>query len=93
MVNFKNEMYTQKSKQQGEFFIHFYKKMRAKDALTYIRNTPNQFNNVEMIMHKKEIGVISESTPQQDTANQEKKKVSKQATVDNDGFMTVVKRK
>ena len=57
MVNFKNEMYTQKGKQQGSFYIHFYKKMRAKDALTFIKNTPNQFTNVELIMHKKEIGV------------------------------------
>lgn len=30
--------------------------MRAKDALTYIKNTPNQFTNVELILHKKEVG-------------------------------------
>jgi hypothetical protein len=30
--------------------------MRAKDALTYIKYTPNQFTNVELISHKKEIG-------------------------------------
>jgi hypothetical protein len=34
--------------------------MRAKDALTYIKNTPNQFTNVELVLHKKEIGTSSD---------------------------------
>lgn len=41
LMNFKNEMYTQKGKQQGSYYVHFYKKMRAKDALIFIKNTPN----------------------------------------------------
>ena len=41
LTNFKNEMYAEKGKQQGSFLLHFYKMMRAKDAYTYLRNTPN----------------------------------------------------
>ncbi len=54
-------MYTQKGKTQGTFHIHFYKRMTAKDALTFIYNTPNQFRSVELIEHKKEIGTNSET--------------------------------
>jgi hypothetical protein len=60
LSNFKNEMYAEKGKQGGQFYLHFYRKMRAKDALTYIKNTPNQFTNVELVMHKKEIGTSSD---------------------------------
>ena len=95
LVNFKNEMYTQKSKQvtsAGEYYVHFYKRLRAKDALTYIRNTPNQFCNVEMVIHQKQAGVNSETTPQQDLANQERKNKAKKAVVDDDGFTKIVKK-
>lgn len=34
--NFKNEMYAEKGKQSGSFYLHFYKKMRAKDAMVYL---------------------------------------------------------
>ena len=34
MSNFKNEMYTEKGKSFGTFNIHFYSKIRARDALT-----------------------------------------------------------
>lgn len=68
--------------------------MRAKDALTYIRNTPNQFTNVELIMHKKEVGINMDSTPSQDSALGEKKRTEKlKAVVDDDGFTTVIKKK
>ena len=42
----------------GTFHCHFYSKVRAKDALNYIRETPNQFTNCELVMHKKEIGTL-----------------------------------
>lgn len=68
--------------------------MRAKDALTYIRNTPNQFTNVELIMHKKEVGINMDSTPSQEGALGEKKRTEKlKAVVDDDGFTTVIKKK
>lgn len=41
MSGFKNEMYVERGKTIGSFFLHFYKQMRAKDALTFIMNTPN----------------------------------------------------
>jgi hypothetical protein len=49
LSNFRNEMYTQKGKNPGQFLVHFYKKPRARDAFTYIVNVPNQFQNVELI--------------------------------------------
>jgi hypothetical protein len=43
LINFKNEMYCEKTKTMGQVLLHFYDKQRAKDALSYIQNTPNQF--------------------------------------------------
>jgi thermostable 8-oxoguanine DNA glycosylase len=40
LANFKNEMYVERGK-QGELLLHFYKKMRAKDAHTFLVNSPN----------------------------------------------------
>jgi len=75
----------------GSYFVHFYRKMRAKDALTFIKNTPNQFTSVDLILHKKEIGTNSD-TPLQEQA--QKKKASKeQEQVDEDGFQMVKRRK
>ena len=63
--------------------------MRAKDAFTFLKNTPSQFPNFELIMHKKEIGsgattstVVSEVS--------KKKKVHN--TLDDDGFMVINKK-
>ncbi len=65
--------------------------MRAKDALTYIKNTPNQFTNVEMILHKKEIGTNADSTPVLQ-GDEKKRAPREQNQLDDDGFM-VIKRK
>jgi transcriptional repressor NF-X1 len=89
LVNFKNEMYSQKGKLQGQFYLHFYKKPRAKDALTYIKNTPNQFTNVELISHKKEVGVNADTTPLQAAAAADKAKKKKERVVDEEGFEMV----
>ena len=59
--------------------------MRAKDALTYIKNTPNQFTNTELIQHKKEIGT-NEVAP---VVEQIQKKPKKKKVVDDDGFNVV----
>ena len=64
--------------------------MRAKDALTFIKNTPSQFANVELILHKKEIGLNSE--PLNSGEEEKKSKVREKDVVDEDGF-TVVKKK
>jgi hypothetical protein len=37
LSNFKNEMYTETGKNVGTLHVHFYSKMRAKDALTFIQ--------------------------------------------------------
>lgn len=91
LKNFKNEMYAEKGKLSGSFYLHFYKKMRAKDAFSYVKNTPNQFQSVEMISHKKEVGANQETHI---TGNvEEKKKISRKDAkmVDDDGF-TVIKK-
>lgn len=75
---------------QGTYYIHFYKKIRAKDALTYIKNTPNQFTNVELIMHKKEIGTNPDAPSQEQIEKNKAKR--EENTIDEDGF-TVVKRR
>lgn len=84
LSSYRNEMYTQKGKQQGQFYIHFYKKMRAKDAYTYIKNTPNQFTNVELIMHKKEIGINPDEPIKEASGLLKRKK--KETIIDEDGF-------
>lgn len=89
LANFRNEMYTQKSgKVQGQFLVHFYKRQRARDAFTYIKNTPSQFSNVEMVVHKKEIGTGSELTPAQaaQQAQLAEKKKKREKVLDDEGF-------
>lgn len=52
--NFKNEIYTEKGKSLGTFNVHFYQKVRARDALSYLQDTANQFSNCTMEVHKKD---------------------------------------
>lgn len=64
--------------------------MRAKDAITFIKNTPNQFTNVDMIMHKKEIGTNPDALASE--MGEKKRAPKEQNFTDDDGF-TVIKRK
>ena len=41
LSNFKNEMYTEKGKTIGTFNVHFYQKVRARDALAQLQDTAN----------------------------------------------------
>jgi hypothetical protein len=52
----------------------------------YVKNTPNQFTNVDMVVHKKEIGINSDMTPQQQAMMMEKKKPKRERVVDDEGF-------
>ena len=52
----------------------------------YVKNTPNQFTNVDMVVHKKEIGINSDTTPQQQAMMMEKKKPKRERIVDDEGF-------
>ena len=45
LVNFKNEMYTEKGTRPSDFKVHFYSWQRAKEAYSFIQYTPNQFSN------------------------------------------------
>lgn len=58
--SFKNEFYTEKGKYSNSFCLHFYSKIRARDAYNFIQETPNQFSNVELVIHKKEVGTQGE---------------------------------
>lgn len=57
---FLNDFYSERGKVMGEFFLHFYKKAQAKNAITFILNTPNQFTNFEFIQHEKQEVVATE---------------------------------
>jgi hypothetical protein len=86
LVNFKNEIYTEKGKAIGSFSCHFYLKQRARDALSYIQNQPSNFSNCQLIEHKKESGtltIIEES--------KEQKKKHKKTVEAEDGFTTILK--
>lgn len=61
--------------------------MRAKDAFTYLRNTPNQFTSVELISHKKEIGANAEILVENKKQRKREEKV-----IDDDGFTVTKKR-
>lgn len=89
--NFKNEYYAEKGKQFGEFYLHFYKKMRCKDALSYLKNSPNPYTSVEMISHKKEVGTLVVD-PKMNQAEAKKKERKANVEVDEEGF-TIVKKK
>lgn len=67
--------------------MHFYSKARAKDAMSFIQNTPNQFNNCEMVCHKKEIGTLGSVEEESKTMKKAKKGME-----DDDGFMSVVRK-
>lgn len=64
--------------------------MRAKDAYTYIVNTPSQYTSVELISHKKEIGTNQVMT----TTEVQLKKAKQRAetVIDDEGFTMTKKR-
>jgi len=88
LSNFKNEFYTEKGKAKGYFNIHFYQKVRARDALSFIQNTPNQFNNCVMEIHKRDANEIEESKMVEE---QKLQKRAKRAIEEDDGFMKVTR--
>jgi len=87
LSSFKNEMYTERGS-VGNYSIHFYSKARAKDALAYIQEQPNQFSNCELVCHRKEIGTLgnvdSEESKEQEGAVKGKRK----ARIEDDGWTT-----
>lgn len=88
LSNFKNEMYTESGKNVGTLHVHFYSKQRAKDALTFIQEQPNQFNNCELVLHRKEIGTLGDTHEEskEDIAAKRKKKKA----TDDDGWTTMI---
>lgn len=96
--NFENEFYAEKRgslKNHRNVQLHFYNMVRARDALTFIRNTQHQFNEVEMVTHKKQIGTNSDTLPCDQDKNSEDSDFEEKKTapeVDEDGFAVVTKR-
>ena len=86
-------MYTEKGQQFGSFKIHFYDKMRAKDALSYLHNSPSQFTNAYMVQHSKEIGIRKQSSDSSDMEESKTKGKKAKFNEDDDGFTTVKTRK
>jgi len=54
--SFQNEFYPERKLSTHSILLHFYSQMRAKDAITFMHNTPHTFPNVELVCHRKEIG-------------------------------------
>ena len=63
--------------------------MRAKDALSYLHNSPSQFSNAYMVQHKKEIGIRKESSDSSDMEESKTRTKKKSINEDDDGFTTV----
>lgn len=87
LEGFKNEFYTELGKPMGTFHCHFYSKVRAKDAINFIKNSPNQFTNCDLVLHKKEIGTsltpLGEEESKADYVHKKRKVVE-----DDDGWST-----
>jgi len=91
LAGFKNEMYTEKGSSLSSFKVHFYSRQRAKDALSYLQNTPNQFSNATLVHHKKEVGVRQDEEAKDFGMEESKWRGPKRGPVeeDDDGFTTV----
>lgn len=91
LTNFKDEMYTEK-KAKNNFQVHFYKKDRASQALSLLKNTPNEFSNVYMQIHDKEAKAprVEESSDDEFEETTFGKK-QKHTPLDAFGFETVKK--
>ena len=67
LQNFSNEYYAERRggthAQPRSVMLHFYKLMRAQDAVTFLRNSAHQFPDFEMVSHRKQIGTNADSTP------------------------------
>lgn len=73
--------------------MHFYSRLRAKDALSYIQNTPNQFSNATLVHHKKEVGVRPDGDEDEFGKEESKWRGPKRQydEEDDDGFTMVTK--
>ena len=96
LISFRNEYYPERkgSVSQGNpIYLHFYSKLRAKDALDLMRMSAHQFGNIEMISHRKEIGTNATPLVVDDEFSVEapKRLRANKGPADDDGF-TVVKR-
>ena len=85
-------MYTERGQQFGSFKVHFYSRMRAKDCISYIHNSPSQFSNAYLVEHTKEIGIRKESSDSSDMEESKTKTKKKGVNLDDDGFTTVQKK-
>lgn len=94
--SFVNEYYPERrgaASQGHPIYLHFYSKLRAKDAQLCLRNTAHQFGDVELVSHRKEIGT-NQGLLGEDGLTEDEKPKRKRADrheQDDDGF-TVVKR-
>ena len=68
----------------GSYLVHFYSKIRAKDAMNFIQEQPNQFSNADLVIHRKEIGTLGLIGEESKEAVKKKGK----RTTDDDGWTT-----
>jgi len=98
LTAFANEYYPERkgpSSQGHPVYLHFYKKVRAKEALEVLRTAAHTFGNVEVISHRKEIGANPNSITDDAVyfAEEPAKRIrgARHGPVDDDGFAVVRK--
>jgi len=92
LINFKNEIYTERGSMGATFKVHFYSFARAKEALSFMQFTPSAFANCQLVKHTKEIGTAGElaidNESYQAAAVQRPKR--RNLSEDSDGFSKIV---
>jgi len=74
--------------------LHFYTKQRAAEAQQSLRISGHQFACVDLVSHRKEIGINQEplQTADEDSDEQDMRKRADRYAEDDEGFTVVKKR-
>jgi hypothetical protein len=73
--------------------LHFYTKQRAAEALQSLRISGHQFEGVDLVSHRKEIGISQEPLQtDEDSDEQEMRKRADRYAEDDEGFTVIKKR-
>lgn len=90
---YQNEYYAERRgvpPQARSVLLHFYSGVRAKDAFLFMKNTPHDFHECELVSHRKQVGTNSELDEDED--NKPRQRRAERFEVDDDGFTVVTKK-
>ena len=90
---FQNEYYAEKkgpTREGHPIYLHFYQKVRAKDALDTLKIAAHTFADIELVSHRKEIGTNQTSIVNVEEAP--KRKRADNVITDEDGFQVIQKK-